>query len=1192
MRLKKILLIAGAIVVAAGAAIAIAVYTLDPRTVAATLAASVKADTGRELTFGNVEVKLFPRPALVVSDLRFANAAGGSQPWMAVIQRLQADIGVAALLSGQIRVNRIAVSDASLLLETDAKGNGNWVMGETGGAPPAWLSRLEIDNLTLKPYQFMYRNGATGETTRFTLDSATLEAPVAGAPIRLHVQGHYAGAPVVAKASIGGLAALLANGAAYPVDVEGSVATAAFTLRGTVDQPLDTGNLNLTFNAQGPEISTLAALAGEKVRPLGKFRAAATLTGLPGAPVLTGIDVEVGAPESIGFTASGSIEATAPGSGTLAWISKGLDVKVQGTQLHDLGELIGKPLPPLGPYKMAGRLSGSVTAPALSGIDVAIGSRGHLELEVRGAATNLRAGTGIDVNVAASAAEWWRIDGQRLPPFRVRGRLRDARQGYTVDGLEAHVAGNALNASLTVATDGPRPRIVARATSPAIDLARLLPKAEAASAATRTPARSNDHWRLADLDLDLQIGRLVLPDARVVQTIAGRVALANGRLTANGLQATLGGARVKLDGTATDPGSLAGLDATFSLQGTELADLFRFFGGKLPPTGPYRGQATARGSLAMLELSAIDASVGRTGQRLRATGTIKDTLNWKGADLTMNANVADSVAFGQIFGTKFPKLPAIRANARMTGPEGGYAFDNLRVMMGRSTVQGRVAIAPGAARPRVTLNLTGSQVDLSEIGLTGPTDKVKAEHPLLAADVDADLRFDRVFLPDRRALGPLSGKVQLVDGALSFTQFAVAVDGASATIDGKIAAPATPSGIDLTINAKVDRVSGIEKFFTLDLPDLPAFTASGRVTDVRDGYAVGGLKLGYGVTTVDGDVAVTRGPRRFKVTAKISAPIFEVPGFVTAAAADGAAAVAPSGGRLIPDTPLPLDLLRAIDADLDVRIEKLKFGDATPLGPVLVKAVITDGRLTADPVQVTIQATQTLNVTGSIDASNPKSGVVALNIDGTGIDFGEFLARTGRKGSMTGGLTDFQLRMTGRGTTPRAVLGGMNGSLRMSTGPAVIHNLNFNLGVGLLQGVINFANPFRSTDPDTSLKCFATNVKVQDGLISFDRSIALETARFNMVMSGTVNLRTEALDFGVTPIVTQGLGIGSGELTRLVRVRGTMANPQMGMNAVGAARTTASLGLAVWTFGGSLLLDSLVRRATNDPNPCATALAQ
>lgn len=1188
--MKRVLVAAAALVVLAGVALVIAVYTLNPRTVAATLAARIKADTGRELTFGEVEIKLRPLPALIVSDLRFANADWGSQPVMASIASLRADISLAGLLAGQVQVTRIAVTQASLLLETDAKGKGNWVMGAPSGAPPAWLSRLEIDSLTLKPYQFAYRNGATGETTRFTLDLATLEAPTAGAAVRFNIQGQYASAPVALKGSIGGIAALLANGPAYPVEAEVTLAGAALTLRGTVDQPLDAGALNLALNAQGPELAALAKLAGKEVRPLGPFRAAATLTGTAGAPVFSAIKVEAGAPESIGFTASGSIEDTAPGSGRFAWTTSGLVVKVQGAQLHDLGELIGRPLPALGRYKIAARVSGTAAAPGLSNIDLAIGSAERVELTAKGAVANALTAGGIDLQVTANAPNAWRLadgaSGPRLPPFQLRTRLRDAPQGYAADGLELRIAGSTVNATLAVATGGVRPRVTARVSTPALDLGRLT---TATTQTAGTPARPGDHWRLADVDLDLQIGRLVLADGRAVQAAAGRLSLNNGRLTARALQATFGGARWQFDGTATEPATLGGLDVNFSLQGTELADLVKFFGATIPAVGPYKGTARAQGSVQTLQLTAIDASAGRTGQRLLATGEIKDTLNWKGAALNLTANLSDTTAFGRIFGADLPRLPRVRASARMLAPEGGYVLEGLRFALPRTSVQGKLTIAPGDPRTRITANLSGPLVDLGELPVSAQSSKTLPE---IGVDIVADLRFDRVVLADKRALTPVNGRVEIVAGAATLRQFTVGVDGATATVDGKVADVLRQSGIDVAVNTTVKWGSGIEAFTGLDLPDLPAFTASGRVTDLRDGYAVAGLNLGYGKSSITGDVAVSRAQKRVKVTAKLASPLLNLTAFLPEPAAPATAKPAPSAARLIPDIPLPLDLLRAIDADLDLQIQQLKFGEAQPLGPILVRAVIVDGRLRADPVQVTVLPGQVLSIAGTVDASQQKNAAWALSIDGTGIDLGEFLARVGWSGVVTGGQTNFTLNLTGRGNNLRALLGGVNGTVRASVGPAQLHQASADLGTGLFRGLFNVVNPFRATDPDTSLTCLGLRTPVRDGLITLDRNLAIETAKFNVVVSGTINLRTEAIDLGATPVVARGFRITTGSLTELARVRGTLANPQIGADISGAARGALSLGAAYATMGGSLLLESLWNRSRNDPNPCATALRE
>jgi hypothetical protein len=371
MRLKRLALAASVLLVATFAAIAVAVHFLDPRSLAASLAASVKADTGRELSFSEVAVTLLPRPALVLSEVRFGNAAWGSQPWLAEVGRVNADIDALALLSGRLRIENIAVSDASVFLETDRDGNGNWVMGSAARIP-AWLKALEIDELKLEALAFTYRDGTNGKVTSMQFEAARIAVPSAPRPMRLSVRGSFDGRSVEAAGTLGALAALIANEPSYPIDLEGKLGAARVSAHGAIDRPRTPGGFNLALQVQAPEFAELAALFGASVPALGAFRGAAQLTGAAAAPVFSGIDVEIGAPEQTGFTARGELTGSVSAGG-YEWQSSGVDLLVQGRQFSDLARWFGKPLPALGRYRIAARVAGSAAAPGLSAINAVLG---------------------------------------------------------------------------------------------------------------------------------------------------------------------------------------------------------------------------------------------------------------------------------------------------------------------------------------------------------------------------------------------------------------------------------------------------------------------------------------------------------------------------------------------------------------------------------------------------------------------------------------------------------------------------------------------------------------------------------------------------------------------------------------------------------------------------------------------------
>lgn len=1184
MRIKRLVVAAGVLLVAAIAAIAIAVHFLAPRTIAA-LAESIRTQSGRELDFGEVGVTLLPHPAVELQQVRFGNAAWGSQPWLAEAGRVSVEVDALALLSRRLHFRRITVADASVLLETGRDGNDNWAMGlvHPGARAHGWFDTVVIDELTLRASTLSYRNSATGKTLSARVDSLDVSGSSASDPMHVNADTVVNGTKVTAAGTVGALAALIANAPAYPVDLSGNFGAASVGAHGTVGQPRTLATLDLALRIQAPDIAKLATLFGAKEPWLGPLRGTAQLTGSATAPIFKEIDVELGAADRVHVTARGELQGNMSAGGDYEWQSTGIDLVVEGSQLADLSGRMGRPLPPLGRYRIAAHAAGTQAAPALSAIDVAAGGGEMPEIRLSGAVADARAASGIDLKIAANAADWWRSETMdaTLPPFALRAHVRDAGPAYRVDDLELKIADTAVSASLQVVRAGSRLRISGSAKSPLIDLARRKPANSSARASTarvesQQPA---DWWKLADVDLDLDIGRLVLPGGRRIQAGSGRIALVDGQLQASAVQATLDGAKLRIDGSVADPQDLAGLDLKVALQGNELAEFLKAFGKVIPAVGPYQGRAELRGSRKTLVVSAIDASAGRNGQSVRATGTIEDARNWRGLKLTIDANINDSPAAGRVLGIDLPRLPAWKGSARLAESQGGYVFDEVALSLGRTSMNGRIAYSAGEPRPRVTATLGGPLLDLSV--LPALPQKSGGTSPLLAADIDADLNLDRIVLPDRRELGPVRGSMRLAAGALELKQFSVALDGATATIDGRIDDPVKPAGFALMFDAKLVSGAGIARFTGFrGLQQLPAFGASGKLTDVADGYALAGLKLALAAAIIDADASMTRGAKRFALRVTANTPLLAVPAPDDPASTKSAAKPVVAGARAIPDVALPLDLLRAIDADLDLRAAALKFGDAAPLGPLRMHATIADGRLAADQVQLDLGAGQSIRASATVDATQT---AWTLRLDGSGIDLGGMIARLGSPQRVIGGSTELGLELQGQGKSLQAIAGSLDGEVWLKAGPSRITQLADDTGQGLFLRLFGAANPFKKTDPDTDVSCIAARLPVKHGVLTSQRNIAVETPKYNLVTSGTINLRTEALDLAITPIVTSGLATGHESI--VVQLGGTLAAPAVGITPVSAFKSAASAGILLTIP----IAQTLFGLAKADPNPCATA---
>jgi hypothetical protein len=229
----------------------------------------------------------------------------------------------------------------------------------------------------------------------------------------------------------------------------------------------------------------------------------------------------------------------------------------------------------------------------------------------------------------------------------------------------------------------------------------------------------------------------------------------------------------------------------------------------------------------------------------------------------------------------------------------------------------------------------------------------------------------------------------------------------------------------------------------------------------------------------------------------------------------------------------------------------------------------------------------------ALDASAGKTATLTTTIDAKGVNLGQLMQQMGHPDLVSGAKTDLAVGLRGSGGSVRDVMAGLNGDLLLVLGEGKINNkfVEF-LGADFLTQVVEKVNPFRRTDPQTDLKCGVVKFTAKDGMATTDRGIAFETSKMTVVSSGTANLKTEAVDFSLRPNPRDGAGIGAGELVKLMRVRGTLAEPKIGIDEMQAAKTAISVGAGLATGGLSALAQGLAGTATADPNPCATALGK
>jgi hypothetical protein len=135
-------------------------------------------------------------------------------------------------------------------------------------------------------------------------------------------------------------------------------------------------------------------------------------------------------------------------------------------------------------------------------------------------------------------------------------------------------------------------------------------------------------------------------------------------------------------------------------------------------------------------------------------------------------------------------------------------------------------------------------------------------------------------------------------------------------------------------------------------------------------------------------------------------------------------------------------------------------------------------------------------------------------------------------------------------------------------------------------------NPFEKKIDRAQINCAVCDFNIKDGLAKSD-VIIIDDAEKTLLSAGTVNLKTEALDFGIQTQPKEGLGtketgkvsVSLSAITRPFKLGGTLANPSLGISPERAAET---IGSALIGPGG--LASLFVSVSSGKENPCAEAL--
>ncbi len=372
---------------------------------------------------------------------------------------------------------------------------------------------------------------------------------------------------------------------------------------------------------------------------------------------------------------------------------------------------------------------------------------------------------------------------------------------------------------------------------------------------------------------------------------------------------------------------------------------------------------------------------------------------------------------------------------------------------------------------------------------------------------------------------------------------------------------------------------------------------NGQKAAVTTKMSINGGRIGLdamtvqtGASTMTGEAAIVQGSPRNKLTFRFTAPTFALADLSSAGAAVRAVAAAHVAAAThgVADEPVPMALLRGIDADGEINIGELALAGGSRLDRLLAQIRLQDGRLDVPTLQASVfGGTAVANL--SLDAAHQPAPALALHAQMKGMDLSALLAAVGTKREVRGGKTDIRIDIDATGSTPRQWESTMSGTVTALVGPATLPNTRINLDSPLNQ-LVDAVNPFNSVDPSTELTCAVIRLPLHNGVAEIERSIGIETKKFGATASGKLDFRTQTLDLAIRPQIRQGVALDIPQVADLVRFRGPFASPAVVIDSVASAATIARIGAAAYTGGLSIVGESLLSRAGG--SPCEIALGR
>ena len=409
------------------------------------------------------------------------------------------------------------------------------------------------------------------------------------------------------------------------------------------------------------------------------------------------------------------------------------------------------------------------------------------------------------------------------------------------------------------------------------------------------------------------------------------------------------------------------------------------------------------------------------------------------------------------------------------------------------------------------------------------------------------------------------------------------VGGMALSVNGDIEKPVSGVGARLKFDLRADSLTALGELIAQDLPAVGPLSLSGDLSDIAHGYQARDFDLKLGRSDVRGQVDFELEGKVPRMSLRLRSARIDINEIMPAAQKKE------RGARVFPSAPLPVELLRSVDATVELNIDLLVLPDADLTG-VSASMTLNRGKLVVAPFEATIArgliaGEITIDASPDIPTWRNRAAINDLLLSE--------LSGSAKKNLIEGGRANVSVDLSGKGRSVAEIMANANGHMSIDVGPGTLNNKLLGVASGdLLIDTFHMLNPLAKTDDHTSFECAVVNFAVKGGRAENPTGIGIRTDKLNILGGGSIDLESEDIDIGAKSKPRTGIGINLSSLTDFLRVGGTLSQPVPVTDTAGVATAGLKIGAAVATGGLSILAESLFDRATSDIDVCGVARAE